>query len=259
MNDKNLPDDLRAKDNENNTIDKVIGVMSGKGGVGKSLITAMLAIMARSQGFRVGILDADITGPSIPKMFGISKRAETTEFGVLPAVTGSGIKVMSINLLLDSEDSPVIWRGPIISKVIKHFWSDILWEELDYMFIDMPPGTGDVPLTLFQSLPLDGVVIATSPQDLVSLIVKKAYNMTKQMNIPVLGIIENMSYFKCPSCSSNHSIYGISHIDDIAKQFDIEVLGKIPLDPKIAELADKGQIELVDIEPIIKAMKLIKE
>lgn len=259
MNDKNLPDDLRAKDNENNTIDKVIGVMSGKGGVGKSLITAMLAIMARSQGFRVGILDADITGPSIPKMFGISKRAETTEFGVLPAVTGSGIKVMSINLLLDSEDSPVIWRGPIISKVIKQFWSDILWEELDYMFIDMPPGTGDVPLTLFQSLPLDGVVIATSPQDLVSLIVKKAYNMTKQMNIPVLGIIENMSYFKCPSCSSNHSIYGISHIDDIAKQFDIEVLGKIPLDPKIAELADKGQIELVDIEPIIKAMKLIKE
>lgn len=255
---KAIPEEFRATDNPNNSIKNVIGIMSGKGGVGKSLITSMLAIMANSQGFKVGILDADITGPSIPKMFNIHKKADVTEFGILPAVSGSGIKIMSINLLLDTEDTPVIWRGPILAKVVKQFWSDVLWEDLDYLFIDMPPGTGDVPLTLFQSLPVDGVVIATSPQDLVSLIVKKAYNMTKQMNIPVLGIIENMSYFKCPGCGSIHSIYGNSGIDNIANSIGIDVLGKIPVDPKIAEYADKGQIELVDIEPVAQAVKLLR-
>lgn len=255
---KKITNDLLAPNNENNTIKKVIGVMSGKGGVGKSLITSMLAIMARSKGYKVGILDADITGPSIPKIFGIKNRATNTEMGIFPELSTTGIKIMSINLLLDTEDTPVIWRGPILSKVVKQFWSDVLWEDLDYLFVDMPPGTGDVPLTVFQSLPLDGVVIATSPQDLVRLIVKKAYNMAKQMNIPVLGIIENMSYFKCPDCGSTHSIFGHSNIDKIAAELGIEVIGKIPLDPTVTKLSDKGQIELVDIDYISPAMKLFK-
>jgi len=255
---REIPKEFRAEDNVNNNIKNVIGVMSGKGGVGKSLITSMLAMYARSKGFSVGIMDADITGPSIPKMFGIKKRAETTDLGIIPEVSGSGIKIMSINLLLDTEETPVIWRGPILGKVIKQFWSDVLWEDLDYLFIDMPPGTGDVPLTLFQSLPIDGVVIATSPQDLVSLIVKKAYNMTKQMNIPVLGIVENYSYFKCPDCGGIHSLYGKSKIEEVAKSMNIDILGKIPVDPFIAESADRGQIELIDIEYIKDAVKLFK-
>lgn len=247
---------FKAKDNENNSIKNVIGVMSGKGGVGKSLITAMLALKAQSLGNKVGILDADITGPSIPKMFGLNKQATKSDLGILPELSGSGIKIMSINLLLDNVESPVIWRGPILSNVIKQFWSDVLWEDLDYLFIDMPPGTGDVPLTVFQSLPINGVVIATSPQDLVSLIVKKAYNMTKEMNINVLGIIENMSYFKCPNCSTIHNIFGNSNIDITAKSLGIDVLGKIPIDPEIALLSDKGQIELVNIDYIADAKKI---
>lgn len=255
---RNIPEEFRAKDNENNNIKNVIGIMSGKGGVGKSLITAMLALFANGKGLKAGIMDADITGPSIPKMFGIKDKAESTEFGILPKISGSGIKVMSINLLLDTEDTPVIWRGPVVGKVVKQFWSDVLWEELDYLFIDMPPGTGDVPLTLFQSLPINGVVVATSPQDLVSLIVKKAYNMTKQMDIPVLGIIENMSYFKCPDCGGTHYIYGKSKIDEISSGLNIPVLGRIPIDPEIAELTDKGQIELVNIDYIKSAAEIIK-
>jgi Mrp family chromosome partitioning ATPase len=255
---RKIPDELKAPDNPNNKITKVIGVMSGKGGVGKSLITSMLAIMARSKGNRVGILDADITGPSIPKMFGLKGHAATNDLGIMPEISGSGIKIMSINLLLENEETPVIWRGPILAKVIKQFWSDVLWEELDYLFIDMPPGTGDVPLTVFQSLPIDGVVIATSPQDLVSLIVKKAYNMTKQMDIPVLGLVENMAYFKCPDCGAKHEIYGHSRLDEIAGSLGVEVLGRIPLDPQIADYADKGQIELVDIESIVRAEKILK-
>lgn len=250
--------DFKAKNNENNNITKVIGVMSGKGGVGKSLITAMLAIMARSKGYKVGIMDADITGPSIPKMFGINKRAQTTEVGVYPEKSGSGIQIMSINLLLEDVNAPVIWRGPILGNVIKQFWSDVIWGDLDYLFIDMPPGTGDVPLTVFQSLPIDGVVIATTPQDLVSMIVNKSLNMTKQMNVPVLGLVENMSYYKCPKCGENHSIFGESKIEEICKNSDLDLLGQIPINPEIADLADKGQIELIDLEPIKKAYKLFE-
>ena len=186
--------------NQFSSIKNVIGVVSGKGGVGKSFVTAMLAVLLNRKGYRVGILDADVTGPSIPKMFGITRKASANELGILPERTANDIKVMSVNLLLDKEDSPVIWRGPILAGTVKQFWTDVVWEDLDYLFIDMPPGTGDVPLTVFQSIPLDGIVIVSSPQDLVSMIVKKAYNMAKMMNVPILGYVENMSYVKCPDC-----------------------------------------------------------
>ena len=219
----------------------VIGVVSGKGGVGKSMVTANLANRMAEKGFRVGILDADITGPSIPKMYGLHGPAQADDQGILPVLAENDIKVMSLNLLVPNEEDPVIWRGPVIANMVKQFWSDVIWGELDYLFVDMPPGTGDVPLTVFQSLPVEGVVIVSSPQDLVRMIVTKAYNMAKMMNIPVLGIVENYSYLKCPDCGREISVFGKSHIEEIAASLGTEVLGKLPIDPAFAEMADEGR------------------
>lgn len=235
--------DFIEKTHELNRIKKVIGVVSGKGGVGKSLVTSTLAVLMRRKGYKVGVLDADITGPSIPKMFGITKKAEGSEFGIYPEKTHNSINVMSVNLLLEKDDSPVIWRGPIISGTVKQFWTDVIWGDIDYLFLDMPPGTGDVPLTVFQSIPLDGIVIVTSPQDLVSLIVRKAYNMAKSMNIPVLGIVENMSWLRCPDCGKDIQLFGKSKIEEVSSNLGVPVLGKMPIDPSIAELCDNGDIE----------------
>lgn len=233
------------KTNEMNNIKKVIGVVSGKGGVGKSLVTSMLAVQMRRKGYNVGILDADITGPSIPKVFGITKKARGNEYGILPQKTPNDIGVMSVNLLLDKDDAPVIWRGPIIGGTVKQFWTDVIWGDVDYLFLDMPPGTGDVALTVFQSIPLDGIIIVTSPQELVSMIVRKAYNMAKMMDIPILGIVENMSYIKCPDCGKEIKLFGDSRIDETAAELGLKVLDKIPIDPEVAQLCDKGEIEKV--------------
>lgn len=226
--------DFREPANKYSQIKKVIGVVSGKGGVGKSLVTASLARMMREKGYTVGILDADITGPSIPKMYGVHDKAAGAEDAIFPCVAKDETKIMSVNLLLEDESAPVIWRGPIIASVVKQFWTDVIWGDIDYLFVDMPPGTGDVPLTVFQSLPVDGVVIVTSPQDLVQMIVKKAAGMAEQMNIPVLGIVENYSYVKCPDCGKEIKIFGESHIDEVAAGMGVPVLGKMPIDPEIA-------------------------
>lgn len=231
--------DLKVPANEYTHVKKVIGVVSGKGGVGKSMVTASLARMMREQGYAVGILDADITGPSIPKMYGIHEHAVGNELGMFPCIAKDGTRIMSVNLLLDSEDTPVIWRGPIIAGVVKQFWNEVLWGDLDYLFVDMPPGTGDVPLTVFQSFPVDSAVIVSSPQDLVQMIVKKAYYMTKQMNISVLGIVENFSYLECPDCKKKISVFGESRVDEIAKELNMDVLGKMPIDPKLAEMVEQ--------------------
>ena len=220
-------------------VGKVYGIVSGKGGVGKSMVTSQLAVSVRREGYNVAVLDADITGPSIPKAFGIHDRAMGTENALIPSESKTGIQVMSINLLLENETDPVIWRGPVISGVVQQFWTDVLWN-CDYLFVDMPPGTGDVPLTVFQSLPVDGIVIVTSPQELVQMIVKKAYNMAEMMHVPVLGLVENFSYLKCPDCGKEIKLFGESHIDDVAKELGIPVFGKLPLDPAFAEQADKG-------------------
>ena len=225
--------------NAHSKITKVIGVVSGKGGVGKSMVTASLANEMAYQGFKVGIMDADITGPSIPRMYGLKGSAVADEKGIYPMVTGNDIKVMSINLLLPQEDAPVIWRGPILANMVKQFWTDVIWGELDYLFVDMPPGTGDVPLTVFQSLPIDGIVIVSSPQELVQMIVKKAYYMARQMDIPILGIVENFSYLECPDCKKKISVFGESHVEEIAKELNIDVLGKMPIDPKLAEMVEQ--------------------
>ncbi|MEG1845284.1 MAG: Mrp/NBP35 family ATP-binding protein [Oscillospiraceae bacterium] len=246
--------DLHLKANEYSTIKKVIGVVSGKGGVGKSLVTSLLATAAQTRGYASAILDADVTGPSIPKAFGLKGRAEGNELGLYPMETKTGIRVMSVNLLLEKEDAPVVWRGPVISGMINQFWQEVVWGDIDFMFVDMPPGTGDVPLTVFQSLPVDGIIIVTTPQDLVTMIVKKAYNMAKMMNIPVLGLVENMSYFECPDCKKRYNIFGESKIDEIAKELSLPVLARLPIDPKTAALVDKGAIELADeklVAPII--------
>ena len=226
--------DFREPANKYSQIKKVIGVVSGKGGVGKSLVTASLARMMREKGYTVGILDADITGPSIPKMYGVHDKAAGAEDAIFPCVAKDETRIMSVNLLLEDESAPVIWRGPIIASVVKQFWADVIWGDIDYLFVDMPPGTGDVPLTVFQSLPVDGVVIVTSPQDLVQMIVKKAAGMAEQMNIPVLGIVENYSYVKCPDCGKEIKIFGESHIDEVAAGMGVPVLGKMPIDPEIA-------------------------
>ncbi|WHH58386.1 Mrp/NBP35 family ATP-binding protein [Petroclostridium sp. X23] len=240
---KNQAQDFLCPTNEYNDIRKVIAVLSGKGGVGKSMVTSLLSVMMRRKGFKVGILDADITGPSIPKMFGINGRAGGNENGLFPKSSHNDIKVMSVNLLLDQADAPVIWRGPLIANTVKQFWTDVLWGDLDYLFIDMPPGTGDIPLTVFQSIPLDGIIIVTSPQDLVSLIVKKAYNMAKAMNIPILGLVENMSYIQCPDCGKQIEVFGKSNLDDIAREMGLDVLARLPIDPQISFLSDQGEIE----------------
>ncbi|MCR1842409.1 Mrp/NBP35 family ATP-binding protein [Murimonas intestini] len=222
-------------------IKHVIGVVSGKGGVGKSMVTASVANLLAERGYRVGILDADITGPSIPKMYGIHGPAQADEEGILPMLAENDIKIMSINLLMPDEEAPVIWRGPVISNMVKQFWTDVIWGELDYLLVDMPPGTGDVPLTVFQSLPVEGILIVSSPQDLVKMIVKKAYNMAKQMNVEVLGIVENYSYLKCPDCGKVMNVFGESHIDEIAEELGTEVLGKLPIEPQLAAMADEGR------------------
>ena len=243
--------------NQYSNIKNVIGVVSGKGGVGKSFVTAMIAVLMSRKGYKVGILDADITGPSIPKMFGITRKAMGNELGIIPESTANNIKIMSVNLLLDKEDAPVIWRGPILANTVKQFWTEVVWEDLDYLFIDMPPGTGDVPLTVFQSIPLDGIVIVTSPQDLVSMIVKKAYNMAKMMNIPILGLVENMSYVKCPDCGKKINIFGESKLNDISKEIGIDILGRIPIDPVIAQLVDEGDFERFSCDCLMEAVEKI--
>lgn len=236
---KSKPQDLKAPANPFSHVNKVIGVVSGKGGVGKSMVTASLARMMRQQGFSVGILDADITGPSIPKMYGIHEKAKGSDEGIFPCVAKDGTKIMSVNLLLDDESDPVIWRGPVIAGVVTQFWTDVMWGELDYLFVDMPPGTGDVPLTVFQSLPVDGIVIVTSPQDLVRMIVRKAYNMAQKMGVPVLGVIENYSYLKCPDCGKEIPVFGQSQIDATAEELGLPVLGKMPIDPALAEAVER--------------------
>ena len=227
-------------------IKKIIGVVSGKGGVGKSLVTSLLSVLSNRAGYSTAILDADITGPSIPKAFGIHQKAVGSNMGIMPVKTKTGISVMSVNLILENETDPVIWRGPVIAGTVKQFWSDVIWEAVDYMFIDMPPGTGDVPLTVFQSIPLDGLIIVTSPQELVSMIVEKAVNMAKMMDIPVLGIVENMSYLKCPDCGKEIKVFGESHIESIAEKHSIPAVSKLPIDPKLAAACDGGMIELFE-------------
>ena len=236
----------KEKPHQLSKIKKVIGIVSGKGGVGKSLVTSLSAVLSQRNGYKTAILDADITGPSIPKMFGVSKRLDGDESGLYPDISTTGIKIVSLNLLLENDTDPVVWRGPVIAGVVKQFWTDVVWDDVDFMFVDMPPGTGDVPLTVFQSLPVDGIIIVTSPQELVSMIVEKAVNMARMMNIPVLGIVENMSYFQCPNCNEKHYIYGESHIDEIASKNNLEVLGRIPIDSKLTAASDKGAIELFE-------------
>jgi len=249
----------KEKLNEMSSIGKVIGIVSGKGGVGKSMITSSLAAGLARKGYKVGILDGDITGPSIPKMFGIRGKAMGNETGIFPAETPNGIRIMSVNLLLDNEDDPVIWRGPVIGGVVKQFWTDVNWGELDYLLIDMPPGTGDVPLTVFQSIPVDGIIIVTSPQELVNLIVKKAYNMASAMNVPILGIIENYSYLECPDCGRKINIFGESNIDKIAAVTGLKVLGKVPIMPEVAAIADAGLFHEADNIHVAEAIKAITE
>ena len=255
---KNKPTSFQVASNEYTKVKHVIGVVSGKGGVGKSMVTASLANLMAEKGYRVGILDADITGPSIPKMYGLHGPAQADDNGIYPPLAENDIKVMSINLLMPDEEAPVIWRGPVISGMVKQFWTDVIWGELDYLFVDMPPGTGDVPLTVFQSLPLDGIVIVSSPQDLVQMIVKKAYHMAKSMNVPILGIVENYSYLVCPDCGKKISVFGESRIDEVAKENEIPVLAKIPIEPKIAKAVDEGAVEYLEAPWLDEAVKAVE-
>jgi len=240
------PQSFLEKPHAGSDIKKVIAIVSGKGGVGKSLVTSLMAVNMRRKDYQTAILDADITGPSIPKAFGLKEKATGDEGGIYPVLTKTGIKTMSLNLLLENETDPVVWRGPVIAGTVKQFWTDVVWEDVDFMFVDMPPGTGDVPLTVFQSLPVSGIIIVTSPQELVSMIVEKAVNMANLMNIPVLGIVENMSYYVCPDCGKEHKIYGESHIDEIAAKHNIPLVAKIPIDGKLTAACDKGTIELFE-------------
>ncbi|MBR4721257.1 MAG: Mrp/NBP35 family ATP-binding protein [Clostridia bacterium] len=240
------PQSFLEKPNELSKVKKVIGIVSGKGGVGKSLVTSLLAVIMERRGYNTAILDADITGPSIPKAFGINQKVEGTDTALFPAKSKMGTQIISTNMLLEKETDPVIWRGPVIAGVVKQFWTDVIWTDVDYMFVDMPPGTGDVPLTVFQSLPIDAVVVVSSPQKLVKMVVQKAINMAKMMKIPVLGLVENMSYFECPDCHKKHSIFGDSHIEDFAKEEGIEAVSKIPIDEKLSVACDTGMIELFD-------------
>ena len=243
---RTAPQDLHEKPNEYTHVKKVIGVVSGKGGVGKSLVTSLLAVLTARQGYQTAILDADMTGPSIPRAFGIHEQALSSEIGILPARSKTGIRIMSLNLLLENETDPVVWRGPVIAGAVKQFWTDVAWGDVDFMFVDMPPGTGDVPLTVFQSLPIDGIVVVATPQQLVGMIVEKAVNMATMMNIPVLALVENMSSFRCPNCGSVHAIFGESRADDIAKAHGISPVCRLPIDPKLAAAVDAGAIELCE-------------
>ena len=245
------------------SVKKVIGVVSGKGGVGKSLVTSLLAVKMNSKGYRTAILDADITGPSIPKAFGIGEEVGMTQIDganlMVPATSSTGIQIMSANLLLEHDTDPVIWRGPVIAGAVKQFWSETLWKDIDYMFVDMPPGTGDVPLTVFQSLPVSGIVIVTSPQELVSMIVGKAVNMAKKMDIPILGIVENMSYLECPDCGKRIAVFGESHIDDVAAEYEIPVLAKIPIQPRTAKMVDEGSVEYLEEDWLLEAVEKLEK
>ncbi len=238
--------DFAAPANPNSHVKKVIGVVSGKGGVGKSLVTSLMSALMRRRGHSVAILDADITGPSIPRAFGVHSQLMGSEEGIYPAVSSTGIRMVSLNLMLDSETDPVVWRGPVIAGTVKQFWTDVMWGDVDFMFVDMPPGTGDVPLTVFQSLPLDGILIVTSPQELVGMIVEKAANMARMMNVPVLGVVENMSYFVCDQCGKEHRIFGESHVDQIAGRFGIASVARLPIESAIAAACDNGTVEMVN-------------
>lgn len=242
--------DFSAPLNRLSTVRQVIGVVSGKGGVGKSSVTSMLAVALQRLGKRVGVLDADITGPSIPKAFGIRGRAAANDDGIFPAATKTGIDIMSVNLLLEDDTDPVLWRGPLIGNAVRTFWSEVIWEDIDVLLMDMPPGTGDVALTAFQSIPINGIIVVTSPQELVSMIVKKAVKMAEMMNIPILGLVENMSYFRCPDNGKDYKIFGESHIEQIAQEHSLKVLAKLPIDPSIAEACDKGEIEFIKNNPL---------
>ncbi|MBP3703765.1 MAG: Mrp/NBP35 family ATP-binding protein [Lachnospiraceae bacterium] len=253
------PKSLLESLHEGSSVKKVIGVVSGKGGVGKSLVTDLLAVSFNRLGYHCGILDADITGPSVPKAFGITEKATGNETTIFPVKTKTGIDIMSVNLLLPNDTDPVIWRGPVIAGTVKQFWTDVLWEDIDYLFVDMPPGTGDVPLTVFQSIPVDGIVVVTSPQELVSMIVGKAVKMAEMMNIPIVGVVENMSYFACPDCGKKHSVFGESHLDEIAESYGIPVIGRVPIDVKLASACDKGMIELFEGNYMDDAIKAIDE
>lgn len=240
------PQRLLEKPHELTRVKKIIGIVSGKGGVGKSMITSLLAVSMQRRGLSTAILDADITGPSIPKAFGIKDRPDGSDIGLFPVKSKLGTKIMSVNLLLENETDPVIWRGPVIAGTVKQFWTDVIWGDVDYMFVDMPPGTGDVPLTVFQSIPVDGIVVVTSPQELVEMIVGKAVKMAEMMNIPILGIVENMSYFECPDCGKKHSVFGESRIDALAEKYGIDTVSKLPINPKLANSCDRGMIELFE-------------
>lgn len=252
------PQSLLQPLNSASRVGKVIAVVSGKGGVGKSMVTSMLAVLMQRRGYKTAILDADITGPSIPKAFNIHGNCFQSEHGIEPLESHTGIKVMSINLLLEKETEPVLWRGPVIAGVVNQFWTDVHWGDVDYMFVDMPPGTGDVPLTVFQSLNVDGIIVVTSPQELVSMIVGKAVKMANMMNIPVLGVVENMSYVKCPDCGKEFSIFGDSKVDEVATEFDLKVLGRIPFDKNIAKACDEGNVESLDADFLDSAKEAIK-
>lgn len=255
---KKSAEDMREPANKLSNIKKVIAVVSGKGGVGKSMTTALLSVMFSRMEFNTAILDADITGPSIPKMFGLHGCKVTgTDDGMYPIETTTGIKVMSTNLLLPYEEAPVVWRGPVIAGTVKQFWTDVIWDDVDYMFVDMPPGTGDVPLTVFQSLPIDGIVIVTTPQDLVSMIVGKAVNMAKMMNIPILGIVENMSWIECPDCGKKINVFGESKIEEVAKEYNLDVLARMPFDSKISAACDRGAIEMAETTGLDEAVQII--
>ena len=249
---------LLAKLNEKASVKKVIAVVSGKGGVGKSTVTALTAVAMSRKGKRVAVLDADITGPSAPTAFGVTECQGATKDGLYPALTKGGIQLMSINLLLDNSTDPVVWRGPVIAGAVKQFWTDVIWEDVEYMFVDMPPGTGDVPLTVFQSLPVDGIIIVTSPQDLVSMIVSKAVKMANMMHIPVLGFVENYSYLECPDCGKQIQVFGKSHLDEVAQSFNLPILARLPIDPKVAECYDNGLMETVDTDKMSEVISAIE-
>ena len=240
------PQSLIEETNSFNDIKKVIAVVSGKGGVGKSMVTSLMAVNMQRRGYRTSILDADITGPSIPKAFGITEKASANELGIFPLLTSTGIGTMSVNNLLENDTDPVVWRGPVIAGTVKQFWTDVLWGDVDYLFVDMPPGTGDVPLTVFQSLPVDGIIVVTSPQELVSMIVGKAVKMAEMMDVPVLGLVENMSYFTCPDCGKEIPVFGPSKVEEVAAEYGLDVLGRLPINPKLAAACDKGMIELYE-------------
>ena len=249
---------LLATLNPKASVKKVIAVVSGKGGVGKSTVTSMLAVAMARTGKRVGVLDADITGPSAPTAFGVTECAGATPDGLYPAVTRGGIQVMSINLLLDNTTDPVVWRGPVIAGAVKQFWTDVIWEDVDYLFVDMPPGTGDVPLTVFQSLPVDGIVIVTSPQDLVSMIVSKAVKMANMMHVPVLGFVENYSYLQCPDCGKKIEVFGKSKLDEVADAFGLPILARLPIDPNVATCYDSGLMETVNTDAMAQVLTAVE-